>query len=278
MQLFRKRLKPAWTFKSEKKVWRLLPGRGVLAVELRDTDNKITEFAGLDIQTGSPLWQNLQFEEKWWITANKIHRDVLLLQQFVKPDMPTPGKIFAVDALAGKLLWQSDDLSFLNIVDDTVYGVRSTITSEEVVGVNYRSGEQIITFPLDDARAQAVSQPAVEDGYLLPVIYDDPEGSPGRATLPGLGHAFPTDAKSRSFIETRPGKYTLGYYLDAGADEKGAPVYDSHLRVIDVDGKVIYEDVADRKVYTTFQDFFFQVNEQLLFVRNSIEIVSVPLG
>ncbi len=277
MQFFKKYLRPAWTFKTEKKVWRLLPGTGVLAVELRDTDNKLTEFAALNIENGSPLWQNLQFEEKWWITVNKIHRDVLLLQQFVKPDMPTPGKIFAVDILAGKLLWQSNDLSFMNVIEDTVYGLRSTLASEEVVGVNYRSGQQLITFPLDDTRVQEVSEPAVENGYLLPVVYKEPEGAPDQVTFPNPGRAFPDDAKAPSFIESQPGKYVVGYYLDAGTDEKGAPVYDSHVKVIDVDGKVLYDDVADRKVYTTFQDFYFQVNEELLYVRNSNEIVAVRL-
>lgn len=247
-------------------------------MELRDTDNKLTEFAALDIENGSPLWQNLQFEEKWWITVNKVHRDVLLLQQFVKPDMPTPGKIFAVDALAGKLLWQSNDLSFVNVLEDTVYGLRNSLTSDEVVGVHYRSGEPVVTFPIDDARVQDVSQPAVEDGFLLPVVYEEPGGAPDQVPVPNPGRAFPPESKSPSFIETQAGKLAVGYYLEAGTDEKGAPVYDSHVKIVDVDGRVIYEDIPDRKVYTAFQDFYFQANDKLLYVRDSNEIVAVRLG
>ncbi|MCL5035087.1 MAG: DUF4905 domain-containing protein [Bacteroidetes bacterium] len=278
MQLFRKHIKPAWTFKSGKKIWRLLPGQGVLAVELRDTDNKETEFAALDITTGSPLWQNLQFEERWWITVNKFHRDVLLLQQFVKPDMPTPGKIFAVDAMTGKVLWQNDELALVNVVDDLVYGLRSTFTSEEIVGVNWRTGESAVTFSADDPRTQEINVALTREEYMLPVSLEELEDNPLSATPPVRVEAFPSEAKTPSLIETGADRRIIGYHLDAGTDEKGVHVYESHIKIIDRGGKVHFEDTTDRGVYTTLQDFYFVVDNILLYVRNSNEIVAVNLS
>ncbi|MCL5739088.1 MAG: DUF4905 domain-containing protein [Bacteroidetes bacterium] len=278
MQLFRKRLSPTWTFRSDKKVWRLLPGSGVLAVELRDTDNKITEFAGLDIETGSSLWQNFQLEEKWWVTVNKIYNDVLLLQQFVKPDMPTPGKIFAVDLFTGKPLWQNHELSYLNIIDDVVYGLRRTLQSEDIVGLNYRTGEEREVFSADDTRAQELSFSLPEDDFILPSLFEELEETPDSASAAVLKRLIPTDAKTPTVIESPSGKEIVGYHQNAGTDEKGVQVYDSHLKIIDGEGKILFEDVADKKVYSALQDFYFAVNEQLIYVRNSNEIVAVKLS
>ncbi len=278
MQLFRKRLSPTWTFRSDKKVWRLLPGSGVLAAELRDTDNKITEFAVLDIETGSPLWQNFQLEEKWWVTVNKIHHDVLLLQQFVKPDMPTPGKIFAVDLFTGKPLWQNHELSYLNIIDDVVYGLRRTLQSEDIVGLNYRTGEEREVFSADDTRAQELSFSLPEDDFILPSLFEELEETPDSASAAVLKRLIPTDAKTPTVIESPSGKEIVGYHQNAGTDEKGVQVYDSHLKIIDGEGKILFEDVADKKVYSALQDFYFAVNEQLIYVRNSNEIVAVKLS
>ncbi|MCL5267012.1 MAG: DUF4905 domain-containing protein [Bacteroidetes bacterium] len=271
-------MKPAWTFRSEKKVWRLLPGAGVLAVELRDTENKLTEFAGLDITTGVAHWQSLQFEDKWWITVNKIHRGVLLLQQFVKPDMPTPGKIFAVDVLTGKLLWQNNELSYMSVIEDTVYGLRNTLTSEEIVGVNYRTGEATVTFPTNDPRVQEINQTVTEEKFMLPAAFEESEENSNQASGSILSEAFPSDAKAPALIETRSGKHVVGYHLDSGTDEKGVPVYDSHLKVVDNGGKILFEDTTDKGVYTTLQDFYFVVSGMLLYVRNSNEIVAVRLS
>ena len=274
MQLFRKHIRPAWIFRSGKKVWRLLPGHGVLAVELRDTEKKETEFAALNIFTGSPYWHNLQFDEKWWITVNKVHRGVLLLQQFVKPDMPTPGRIFAVDALTGRLLWQNDELKYVNAVDNVVYGLRSTLTSEEVVGLDCRTGESSVTIPADDTRLQEISGTSDELNYLLPVSFDELDEKSASVS----GEVIPPGAKAPSVIKTESGWQVLGFHIAGGTDEKGVPLYESHLKVMDNNGHLQFQDVTDRGLYTTLLDFYFIVSGMLLFVRNSNEIVAVRLS
>ncbi len=278
MKFFGKNLKPAWTFKTEKKVWRLLPGTGVLAAELRDTDAKLTDYAGIDLASGAPLWQGLRLEDSWWVIMNRIYRDVLLLQQFVKPDMPTPGKVFAVDLFTGKLLWENREVSYLNAAGDLIYGLRSSIRSEEVVGLDYRTGSEKVAFPTNDPRAEEVSALTTNDGFVLPCFIEEIENDITPAHAATLKSAPPAGASKPTFIPSVAGRDVMGFHSDAGTDEKGIPVFDSHIKVLDADGKAIFDDVADRKVYTAMSDFYFVAGENLIYVRNSNEIVSVKLG
>lgn len=272
-----RKLKPAWTFRTDKKVWRLLPGMGVLTAELRDTDAKISEYAGIDISSGAPLWQGLRLEESWWVIMNRVFRDVLLLQQFVKPDMPTPGKIIVIDLFTGRILWQNSELSFLNVSGDSIYALRRSIRSEEIVALDYRTGTEKISFPADDPRADNLLFPPQQDEFVLPGFLEElaDDLPAGRAAL--LRNAPPADAENPTFIPSVSGKDIIGFYSNAGTDEKGAPVFDSHLMIIDSEGNSIFQDTADRKVYTTLGDFYFVARSKLIYTRNSNEIVAVGL-
>ncbi len=281
MNLFKKSLKPSWTFprspeNSNKKIWRLLPGSGILAVELRDVDKKEVEFAGIDLNTGAPLWQNLQLEEKWWVNINKIYQDVLLLQQFVRPDMPQPGKIFAVDIFTGKILWQDEAVEFLNAADGRVYGIRRTFQSEEVIGLNPKTGEAEIALSVDDPRSRVLNNVFEPEEYSLPVPLEEAEET-RHGDVANVAHVFPAGAKSPTIIKSSSGKEVAGYHVQSGTDGKGIQTFDSLIKIADPDGKVIFEDRADSGVYTTLQDFYFVVNEELIYVRNSNEVVAVKL-
>lgn len=278
MKFLGRKLKPAWTFRTDKKVWRLLPASGVLTAELRDTDAKIAEYAGIDIASGSPLWQGLRLEESWWVITNRVFRDVLLLQQFVKPDMPTPGNIIAVDLFAGRILWQNHELKYLNASGDLIYALRKSLRSEDIVALDYRTGTEKMAFPADDPRTDDLSFPPQQDEFVLPSFLEEfaDDLPAGRTAL--LRNAPPANAENPTFIPSVSGKDIIGFYSNAGTDEKGAPVFDSHLMILDSEGNSIFQDTADRKVYTTLGDFYLVTGNKLIYTRNSSEIVAVELG
>lgn len=277
MKSLRKNLKPSWTFASDKKVWRLLPGNGVLAVELRDTEAKTAEYAGIAISSGSPLWQGVSLEDSWWIVMNRIFKDVLLLQQFVRPDMPTPGGIFAIDLFTGKMLWQNQDLTFVDASNDMVYASRKSVSDEEIIGLDYRTGDQKLVLGADDQQAAALSFDPPRDEFMLSSFFEEVAGTLPRSRRELLGKATPAGALNPTYILSVFGKDIIGFYTDSGKDEKGVPVFDSHLRIIDPEGKPVFDDVIDRKVYTTLGDFYFVVENRLVYAKNSVEVVAVNL-
>lgn len=277
MKFLRTNLKPKWVFKTDKKVWRLLPGSGVLATELRDPDAKVTEYAAIDLSSGTPLWQGLRLEEPWWIAMNRIFRDVFLLQQFVKPDMPTTGKIFAIDLFSGKILWENHELTFLNALGDMIYGIRESIGSGNVVGLDFRTGEEKVALAADDPRIDELSFPSQEDEFILSSFFEEIQDALSKERASILQKTAPEEATNPTYIPSVYGKDVVGYYTEAGKDEKGVQLYDSHLKVIDSAGKTLFEDAVDRKVYTTLGDFYFVVGTDLIYARNSSEIVALDL-
>ena len=258
MIFFKKRLKPLWTFKSERKVWRLLVEKGILIAELRDTEKKTAGFAGIDLSSGSRLWKNDQLEEKWWINLNVIYRDSVLLQQFARPDMPTPGRIFALDLYTGKLLWENSEVSFINAAGEILFCSKKTFTSETVIGLNFRTGIE-----------EAISQSEVPDKYfsshselILPEaideLQDDAQGPDTRLDI--IRQKIPSDARQTMIL--RIGEINVGgFHIPSGKDPKGTMVYDAHIIVMDAQGKIIFEDIVDRNVYVPLADFYFGTGE-----------------
>lgn len=278
MKAAHRNLRPSWTFSTEKKVWRLLPGNGVLAVELRDTEAKTAEYAGIEISSGSPLWQGVKLEDSWWIVMNRVFKDVLLLQQFVRPDMPTPGGIFAIDLFTGRILWQNREMSFVNAADNLVYASRKSLQSEVIAGLNYKSGVEEIVFPAGDPRIDGISSAEQQDEFILSCFFEEIGHTLSKSRAALLAKALPANAANPTYILSISGYDIIGFYTDAGKDEKGVPVYDSRLRVVNSGGKIVYDDVVDRKVYTTLGDFYFVVGTVLIYAKNSMEIVAVDLN
>ena len=282
MKIFSKKLLPAWKSKSALRVWRLLPANGVLAVELRDPESKKVAFAGIKIDSGRIIWStendNDYFgnQDTWWMTINTFHKDVLLLQQFVKPDMPTAGKIFAIDLHNGSLLWQNGELSFLYAKDNSIYGLKRTMTAEEVTAIDLRTG--FVTGVLDSSQMDDPDAPDVAalPGTVLPEPVELPAAE-GRYPLKGAVKQIPADAVSPTLIPISAGKSIAGFYTTSGHDEKGSLLYDSSLFIVDGDGTRLYADNPERNVHVPIPDFYFTVDRTLLYVRNSNEIVAVRL-
>jgi hypothetical protein len=286
VKFLKKRTRPDWTFpkvisKSEKKVWRLIPGSGVLVAEFRDVDKKSVGFAGIDLASGSLVWENDQLKEEWWITLNTVYRDTVLLQQFARPDMPTPDKIFALDLHTGKLLWQNHEVSFMNVANDTIYCLKRSFSSETIIGLNLRTGieSEIPSSELPDK----IDDPLLE--LALPEFIEFTSGGPQEQTdrdkpvspMDLIAHVvIPSDARQPTLLKFEQ-KNVFGFYVLSGKDEKGTTLYDACIVVTNSEGKILFEDIADKNVYVPLADFYFGVDGRLIYVRNSEEIVGLKL-
>jgi len=274
VKFFEKKSRPLWTFPKKgseggKKIWRLLAGNEILVTEMRDIDKKTAEFVGIDIRSGLLLWKNDQIEEKWWVTLNLIYRDVVLLQQFSRPDMPTSGRIFALDLRTGELLWKNYEVSFANAAGDTIYCVKKSYSSETTIGLDFRSGI-----------VREVSQEETVDGNFVSsedLKFPEPfEDALENLDEQILQKKIPGDAALPMILRSGR-KKVIGFHVPSGKDTEGVTTYDAHLIVADSAGKIVFEDITDRKVYMPLAEFYFSIGEKLIYVRNSEEIVAVQL-
>ncbi len=125
------------------KIWRILiTDSEKLILERRDTDAKEVFFAAYELENGSPLWDNFQFEEKFWIGIEKIHKDVMLLHKFAKPDLPGHQGIIAFDINNKEMLWENKSGAFAFVLDDKVYQYRSDFESATLEALDLLTGKE----------------------------------------------------------------------------------------------------------------------------------------
>ncbi len=105
-----KKLEPAWEYKTKGILWRLLPSRdGYIVLEDRDVETKTVSFACIRASSGEICWDDVQFDERWWVNVEAIHEDVVLFHEYATPDMPDHKKITVVDLNNGRTLWSNDE-------------------------------------------------------------------------------------------------------------------------------------------------------------------------
>jgi len=117
-----KQLKPAWNFDAGTLIWRIFfTSNNIVIGETRNQETRSTSFFCVDLLSGKPLWQNIGFDEPWWIGVEAVHKKWMILHGFVRPDMPEHRGIRVIDIESGKLLWRNDDFSFWFIDDEKLY-------------------------------------------------------------------------------------------------------------------------------------------------------------
>ena len=107
------RLKKSFSFSDKNQIWRLLiSNTDKLVIETRNTEAKEVFFHCIDFEKGKVLFNNFQFDEKFWIGIEAIQKDKIFFHKFAKPNMPDHKKIICYDIIQQKILWQNDELTF----------------------------------------------------------------------------------------------------------------------------------------------------------------------
>ena len=128
MQLFGKspfRWPPAWTHRVDGVLWQLkLSPAGRILAEVRHPERKTARYTCLDERSGAVLWQDLAFDEPWWIGVEDVLADRAYFHRYRKPDMPQHAGIIAVDLATGVTLWENREYTFVLARDNEVVATR----------------------------------------------------------------------------------------------------------------------------------------------------------
>jgi hypothetical protein len=117
-----KQLKPAWTFDAGTLIWRIFfTSNNLIIGETRNQEAKSTGFFCVDMHSGKPLWENISFDEPWWIGIEAVHERWMILHGYVRPDIPEHRGIRVIDIESGKILWRNDNLSLWFIDQEKLY-------------------------------------------------------------------------------------------------------------------------------------------------------------
>ena len=65
---------------------------GVLVVEVRNSESKQTSFAALELFSNNLLWENVVFDEPWWINLAAVSGDLIFLTHYTEAANPDQKK------------------------------------------------------------------------------------------------------------------------------------------------------------------------------------------
>jgi hypothetical protein len=232
----------------------------VLIIEVRNAELKQVSFAALDLSANQFLWENVRFDEPWWINLSAVSGDVILLTHYTEATNPDQKSLLAYSVSGRKLLWWQNDFSLVSVNDIAVagysqkYGVKPLVLD---IFTGKVTGESTLQSP-----AQNLS-------VIRPLHYR--EGESGFETV-------------KKYL-TRVGEkeLTLGVdYLEHDeivvvsiyVQEDGLANY---LIVLDREGTVVLREKAGGNLKGIGIDTFFILEGSLFFVKNKRELLRYKL-
>lgn len=275
LEFLRRKVRPAWTYKVQGIVWRIVPADPELIVgESRDIDKKLASFFCLDEKNGSPLWEGVSFEEKWWIGIEAIHGDRVLLHGFATPDMPAHKGITALDVFTGKTAWKNQELSFVRFLDDSVIASRSTMDGGSFLELDGRSG-RILSDDLEGFRySENVTLQPRDTSLTFPVPLT---AVSERGAIIVQKHMPQEEIIGDAEVIENDTLLLLGYHKHPVTGGGEVSITDV-LRVIDCDkNEIVYSDTLSSGASQIVPDMFFTRNGKLFYVKNRSELVAVRL-
>lgn len=136
------KVEKAYSYTNNLQIWRLLITQtDKLIIETRNKESKEVFFSCLNIFTGEPVFEDIQFDEKSWIGIENTYKDIIYFHKYAKPDMPEHRQIIAFDINKQKVIWQKEEYSYYFVDNDKVYSIIDTFNGRQLYALNYLTGE-----------------------------------------------------------------------------------------------------------------------------------------
>jgi hypothetical protein len=275
------KLSPAFTYKVDGVIWRLLPTRSSeLVGEERDLEWKKTSFFCLDQHTGRVLWQKVTVDESWWIGMETVHRDAFVLHSFATPELPIKKGIVVLDLATGKHLWTTRELTFVAAADESIFGLREAAQGNALVEMQYRSGALVQEWREEAGEKKAQEfrrQESSDETLTFPHPVSDLERS-----FPEIARFLQQKGTERSeTVELlEHGASTLVFAVNERRPEnaEGPGRMSTVLHVMEkTSGQLLLEERLNTNISTTNPDSSFIQNAMLYYVKELKELVAVKL-
>ncbi|HET6271791.1 MAG TPA: DUF4905 domain-containing protein [Bacteroidota bacterium] len=278
-----KEIRPTWRYHASGIIWRVVPtGSGKLVGEDRDVDRKQATFFCVSQTSGEVLWQGVEFSERWWIGIEAIHRDVVLLHGFAKPDMPEHKGVFAVDLLTGTKLWSNDECKFLVAEDDVVLAAKDSLEGNIILELEYRTGAILRSWGnnsqvVRDARNRISSRPSDAMEFPVPLGRIDN----GESEAADLVRSYCTNKSIVGLVEVLDNEDTIvvNYHERMGQGEDTALHLKNTIAVLEREsGSVLLHETINEDVQAIAPESFFVQHGTLFYIKNRNTLTAVSLA
>ncbi len=261
------------SYNEQKQIWRIIISpENRLIIESRDISSKEVYFSCIDLNTGDPIWKEIQLEEKFWIGIEAVYKNFIIFHKFAKPDMPGHRGVIVFDIISKQVIWENPGLLFLFAYEDKIYCYKSKFEGKNYFLLDLYSGNQIEDLGRDQAKIEHAAGLAKEEEntgrYLFPERY-----------FPNI--KLNSNVKiliDSEFINSNiTGNLEFLIYKDLLMlnyhTSNSGTLYDNNFLIYDIPGaKVIHKESIDKKIEKLMPESFFIYNDLLILLKNKIEV------
>jgi len=272
------KLKKIYRFDNKRQIWRIIPSSSdKLIIEERELEKKQAYFHCLVLDSGKKIFNNLQFEEKFWIGIETVWGDIIFFHKFAKPDMPKHRGIFAFDIRSQKTLWENPELIFQFIFNDKLYGFKEKFEGRNYCSINPSNGEMLEEIGEDyDLIKNLKKVSLIEEGsrgYLFPEVFETDYITDNRANdlIKSLSNNFVISGKIDYILQN---KLLLVSFHEVNS--KGN--FNNLFKAVDLStGKYILEEIINQETSLYLTDSFFVKDDflLLLFGKTRLEVYKI---
>jgi len=232
----------------------------ILLLEVRRASDKTVRFAAFDYAQNRFLWQDVMFEEPWWINLAGVVGEMVLFTVYTETNNPDQKSLLAYRLHEQSIGWWRNDFSL------------AAVSGKVVRGFTYKTGLKELSLDGDTGAVVVVEKDA-ETPQNLTVIrpFQYRVGEEDFETI-------------RAYLAGRlPGDPVLAIdYLEHGefiliSCYVREPELANYLIVLDREGNEVMREKAGQNLSGIGVDTFFVLEGSLFFVKNKSELLRYKL-
>jgi len=232
----------------------------VLLLEVRRPSDRTVSFAAYDYAENRFLWQDVAFEEPWWINLSGIVGEMVLFTVYTETNNPDQKSLLAYRLRQQSIAWWRNDFSL------------AAVLGKVVAGFSYKTGLKELMLD-GDTGAVVTAEKEVEPPQNLTVIrpFHYKAGEEGFETIRAyLTGRFPGEPVLAMDYLEHGGLILISYYV---RETELA----NYLIVLDTEGNEVMREKAGQNLSGIGVDTFFVLEGSLIFVKNKSEFLRYKL-
>ena len=258
IKVLSEQLQPNFSIEFGSPIWDVRSnGRSIMVTERNEEAQQVL-FSLFDLASHTFQWEQVSFEEEWWVSLVYLGTYVAVFQTFNDTQDIESQSIFAIDLQNQDALWQQAECRFVNALPKTI---KLLSGAEESFFVDLYSGDRI-----DEPKALTSTNSEV----TYPAYFE--EHSDHFQTLKKFLGKHVSEEPGGSFEY-----YQSDRFFVISGNFKGKTGYSNELFVFNTSGELYLHEVLDDQLSGLASGAFFIVDRQLIFVKRKKELLAYSI-
>jgi hypothetical protein len=241
-------------------IWKTLVDEqtNLIFIESRDSETRRVTFSAWDLERNIFVWENLEFDEKWWISLGYVSQGMLLFTLYTDTNNPDKKSVIAFDIQNKEIKWWKNNFVIAHISDGFVVGHDTKFGSRELC-LQIGSGTEAPDVKIEFQSSQNFN-------LIRPLQY-----------IQGTDHFESVKAfleRKCSFSPVHVVEYREYHSLILISAFTGQTELANFLIVFTSEGDSVLKEQLGENLKGIAYDTFFILSGFLIFVKNKRELIS----